>query len=79
MNAIQVYREPEGMKISLPEGAVLDTSEQSLPGIESIRQITPFETGSPIENKTTRLMRISEYITHRNRAVTARDYERLTL
>ncbi len=67
------------MDTQLPDGFILDAAEQSLPGIESIFQITPFGSGLLPENDLTKLIRISEYITHRNRAVTARDYERMAL
>lgn len=53
--------------------------ERKLPGIKSFQQITSFEEGRHKETDMEMQMRISEYITHRGKAVTARDYERITL
>lgn len=78
-NAVKVFREPASMEKELPEGFMLNTSEQTLPGIESIIQIIPLQTGYPAEDNVLMTMRISEYISHRNKAVTARDFERMTL
>jgi hypothetical protein len=52
--------------------------EQSLPGITEILAVASY-SGKEKENEEQRLMRFSEYATHRGKAVTARDYERMTL
>ncbi len=53
--------------------------EKKLPGIAAVSQITPFYAGQEREDQLQMQARISEYVTHRGRAVTPRDYERLTL
>ncbi|WP_165041461.1 baseplate J/gp47 family protein [Dysgonomonas sp. ZJ709] len=53
--------------------------EAKLPGIKSFQQISPFYSGRDKENETDMQIRISEYVTHRGKAVTARDYERIVL
>lgn len=53
--------------------------EGTIPGLSGIRRITPFFGGSQEETKEAMLLRISEYTTHKGRAVTPRDYERLVL
>lgn len=78
-NTVKVFRDAVCMEKDLPGGFVLNAPELTLPGLESVTQIMPFQAGQPAENNTRKLMRISEYISHRNRAVTTRDYERMTL
>ncbi len=58
---------------------LVNSPESKLPGIEKIIQITPFVAANTEENEVNKLVRVSEYITHRGRAVTARDYERMAL
>ncbi|MGV3613330.1 MAG: hypothetical protein ACO1N0_20395 [Fluviicola sp.] len=53
--------------------------EKKLPGITSIEQITTFYAGQEPEDLKSMQARVSEYVTHRGRAVTARDFELLTL
>lgn len=53
--------------------------EKKLPGITSIEQITSFYAGQELEDLKSMQARVSEYVTHRGRAVTARDFELLTL
>lgn len=53
--------------------------EKKLPGITSIGQITSFYAGQELEDLKSMQARVSEYVTHRGRAVTARDFELLTL
>lgn len=53
--------------------------ETKLPGIKSFRQISSFYSGRDREDETNMQIRISEYITHRGKAVTARDYEQMVL
>jgi hypothetical protein len=52
--------------------------EQSIPGITEISVVASYSSKEK-ENEEQRLMRISEYASHRGKAVTARDYERMTL
>lgn len=78
-NAVKVFRHTEQMDQELMEGFVLNTTEPGVPGIASVEQITPINAGMPVENDAVKLIRVSEFISHRNRAVTARDYERMTL
>lgn len=53
--------------------------EKKLPGITGIEQITAYYSGQELEDLKSMQARVSEYVTHRGRAVTARDYELLTL
>jgi hypothetical protein len=52
--------------------------EQNIPGIAGISAIASY-SGKEKENEEQCLMRFSEYASHRGKAVTARDYERMTL
>ncbi|MDR2084117.1 MAG: baseplate J/gp47 family protein [Bacteroidales bacterium] len=52
--------------------------EQKIPGIESVVPIA-FYGGRQKETQEEMLMRISEYISHRGKAITTRDIERITL
>lgn len=52
---------------------------RNIPGIAEVVRISPYYGGREKETDENKLIRISEYITHRGRAVTARDYERITL
>ena len=61
------------------QGEYTIVSEKKLTGIKGFQQITPFYDGKDGENDPDMQMRISEYITHRGKAVTARDYEYLIL
>lgn len=54
-------------------------SEKKLPGIREFKQITSFYDGKDSENDIDMQIRVSEYITHRGKAVTARDFEYLIL
>ncbi|MDF3026997.1 MAG: hypothetical protein K0S23_1304 [Fluviicola sp.] len=53
--------------------------EKKLPGITSIEQITSYYAGQELEDLKSMQVRVSEFVTHRGRAVTARDFELLTL
>ncbi len=51
---------------------------ETVPGIEGITTIESYHSRKQ-ENREMCLMRVSEYATHRGKAVTPRDYERMTL
>ncbi|MDR0687874.1 MAG: hypothetical protein LBF55_04190 [Prevotellaceae bacterium] len=53
-------------------------SEENISGISEIRAAASY-SGKEKESEEQRLMRLSEYASHRGKAVTARDYERMTL
>jgi|GEM_PF-1434308 len=53
--------------------------EKNLPGIASFKRITNFYAGREKESIRDMQMRVSEFVTHRERAVTPRDFERITL
>ena len=78
-NVAKVYRDPSQLDMKRTEGFVLDESETKLPGITGIIQIIPFSDEQSVEDKKRKLLRVSEFVSHRNRAITARDYERMTL
>lgn len=75
--AVQVEREGVSVSEVLPPEYVLD--EVRVPGVASVRQIGAFwgriEEESPFEKR----VRVSEYVAHRGKAVTQRDFERLVL
>jgi len=52
---------------------------RNIPGITQVDRISIFYGGREKETNLNKLIRISEYITHRGRAVTPRDYERIVL
>jgi len=52
---------------------------RSIPGITSVDRISIFYGGREKETPLNKYIRVSEYVTHRGRAVTPRDYERITL
>lgn len=60
-----------------PKGTL--SPEKMLEGIEGWTQITSFHGESEKENPINRMVRVSEYATHRGKAVTARDFERMAL
>lgn len=67
------------------EGELSDTGEctveleKPVPGITGVRCLSSASGHRSAETPSEKLARISEHITHRGRAVTARDYERLVL
>ncbi|MDR0683110.1 MAG: hypothetical protein LBG15_14865 [Dysgonamonadaceae bacterium] len=52
--------------------------ERVIPGLDGVSTVASY-AGREKETPTERLMRISEYVSHRGKAVTPRDYERITL
>lgn len=62
----------------LPAGTIKD-ARYSLPGIAGMRQVVDSFGGMPAEQNRQRTVRVSERLKHKNRAVTAWDYERLIL
>jgi len=54
-------------------------TEQKIPGLAEIIQLTATEGGRKAEDREMMRIRLSERISHRNRAVSARDFERLVL
>jgi hypothetical protein len=61
--------------------ALVDTlwkAEQNIIGIGEIRAVASY-AGNAKETEKQLLMRLSEYVSHRGKAVTVRDYERMTL
>lgn len=79
INAVEVHRDPEFFQVDLPNGFVLDTAEIKQPGIAAIEQITPFSGEITQESTQAKLLRVSEYVSHRGRAATPRDFERMVL
>ncbi|MDR3061991.1 MAG: hypothetical protein LBU57_07755 [Dysgonamonadaceae bacterium] len=78
-HAVKVQRDSVQLAKKLPSGFVLNVSEGNLPGIESIAQVTPFFNKQPVEDLKSKQIRVSEFISHRERAVSVRDFERMTL
>lgn len=79
VNVARVLRDSSYFHLQLPEGFTLNIAEKKLPGIAAISQITPFNSKVTHETAVAKLIRVSEYSTHRGRAVTPRDFERMTL
>lgn len=78
-NAARVIKYPEQLAQIRPDGFILNESEKEIPGISNVFQIAPFSEGQEPETEKQKTLRLSEYVTHRQRAVTKRDYERITL
>lgn len=76
-NAVEVVSEGT-VAGSLPIGSITQP-ENNLPGIDSVRQILPGYGGRPAEDVSARDLRLAYGISHRNRAVTPVDYERLAM
>lgn len=64
------YKKHQGKKLA---------PARHLPGITGVQMISSFYGGREKETDLNKLIRISEYVTHRGRAVIPRDYERITL
>ncbi len=62
----------------LPAGSINGT-ERTHPGVVDVIQREASFSGRQPETRQQRLIRVSEYASHRGRAVTSRDYERLVL
>lgn len=76
-HVVRVQREEQELDKILPEGYTLDTAR--IPGITKVSQASSFFGRIEPETAKEKLARVSEYIAHRGRAVTPRDYERLVL
>lgn len=66
--------------------SIQDNTEQcsieplkNIPGLKSVEQISAIHDGRSKESGLNKLMRVSEYVTHRGKAVTARDFELLVM
>jgi hypothetical protein len=66
------------LKTGLPAGTIKEP-KVSIPGIKTITQTVDSFGGKPEESRERLETRISERLTHKNRAVTPWDYERLIL
>lgn len=78
-NAGRVYREPDHIHLPRGAGFEINAIAEPVPGISEIQQIAPFTAGGDHEDGKEKLIRVSEYASHRGRAITARDYERMAL
>lgn len=76
-HAVQVQREEADVGTQLPAGFVLDMAR--IPGVSAVKQISAFFGRIESENPQEKLARVSEFISHRGKAITPRDYERLVL
>lgn len=84
-NAVQVTldTEQEGFDVeklpgSIPPGTITEP-EKDIIGIDMIRQIERAKGGRPEETREEMIVRMANRINHRNRAVSARDYEEMAL
>ncbi len=73
-----IEEEQEFLKNTLP-AFTISNSEESIQGIQSISQPLPSFGGKPAENMQNFYIRVSERLRHKQRAITAWDYERLIL
>lgn len=78
-NVARVVKDNKQLEMRREDNYVLNTPDERLPGITDIIQLTPFSAIRQKEKPLEKLIRVSEYITHRGRAVTPRDYERMAL
>jgi hypothetical protein len=81
-NVGQLARRTEGDDDSLfqagrPSG--IPAPVYKIPGLGEVSQVTTYYDGRGKESSRDMQARVSEYVTHRGRAVTARDYELLVL
>lgn len=76
---VQVFRNPDQVTRVRPDEFQIDACADSFPGIAQVKQVAPFSKGMNRESPREKLIRVSEYISHRGAAVTARDYERIVL
>ncbi len=53
--------------------------QKPVPGIAGVQRLSLFAGGRRRETPTEKMARVSEFVTHRGRAVVARDYERLVM
>ncbi len=79
VNVVKVKRDQQQSGKERPADFIINSAEYSLPGIAEIKQITPFHKRQQSEDIKNKLIRISEFITHRGKAITVRDYECMTL
>ncbi|KAA6345991.1 hypothetical protein EZS27_005571 [termite gut metagenome] len=79
VNTVKAYKDVERSDCKRETGYVLNQAESEISGITDIVQMAPFSEEYQKEDAQSKQIRVSEYITHRGRAVTARDYERITL
>lgn len=79
INIAKVYRDKTFLSQTQDKSFVLNASEINIPGINLIEQIAPFVGECHEENELAKMIRVSEYISHRGKAVTAKDYERIVL
>jgi len=69
---------PAHLETKLPAGSITE-AKFSIPGIQGIRQVMDSFGGAAQESREQRMVRVSERLRHKNRAVTPWDYERLIL
>lgn len=62
----------------IPSGSITQ-AKQSIPGLDSIRQVQPSFGGRPTEDRVHLRTRVSERLRHKKRALLAEDYELLIL
>lgn len=67
----------ELLKLNLKDGEVQE--DTVIAGIGEIKRITPFFGGRGLEDSLNKLIRLSEYTSHKGRAVAPKDYENLIL
>ncbi|MHA3787027.1 baseplate J/gp47 family protein [Flavobacterium hauense] len=82
LNAVSLELEldfNENDKVPFKEITAKLEPEKNIPGINDFKQITSFYDGREYETDHDMFIRISEHITHQGKAVTPRDYERITL
>lgn len=78
-NAAQVFRDTADLNKTRQADYTINVSEASLPQVKQVQQISRFIGRPKEEQQEEKLMRVSEYVTHRGRAVSCRDYERIAL
>ncbi len=67
------------------EGDIVDAGDDTvelqkpLPGVSDVQRLSAMAKGRSVEGPDEKMIRFSEHVTHRGRAVTARDYERLAM
>jgi len=80
-NPIQLQLDAETIRqgISFKHALPKLAQEVNIPGLAKVHALTHFFEGTEQETTEETMIRVAEYISHKGRAVTARDYERLVL
>lgn len=78
-NVVKVQKVSDQINKERPLNFKINMSEIKIPGIAEVMQITPFLDNRATETSRDKIIRVSEYISHKGKPITCRDYERIVL